>query len=64
MSEPDEFVVKDTHKRCRRCGVNNSSLLLLLLFLSLLVIILVVVVVVFVVVVAVSAEFQQFIFLS
>ena len=26
MSEPDEFIVKDSHKRCRGCGVNNSSL--------------------------------------
>ena len=24
--EPDEFVVKDTNKKCRGCGVNNSSL--------------------------------------
>ena len=24
--EPDEFVVKDTNKKCRGCGVNNSGL--------------------------------------
>jgi hypothetical protein len=23
MSEPDEFIVKDTNKRCRGCGKHN-----------------------------------------
>ena len=26
MSEPDEFIVNNTNKRCRGCGVHNSGL--------------------------------------